>query len=94
MSSANLTKIMTNFYTTLTPREIQVLQLAAGGASNSDIAQALDIAKSTVKNHISSINKKYGTETRVQAIIYGLTTGDVDFTIARNEVEGRRVKSL
>ena len=82
------------FVSVLTPREIQVLQLAAVGASNSDIAQALDIAKSTVKNHISSMNKKYGTETRVQAIIYGLTTCDVDFTIARNEVEGRRVKSL
>ena len=81
------------FVSVLTPREIQVFQLAAGGASNSDIAQALDIAKSTVKNHISSINKKYGVICRGQAIIYGLTTGDVDFTVARNEVEGRRVKS-
>lgn len=76
----------------LTHRERQVLQLAAGGASNAEIATALDITRSTVKNHISSINKKYGVICRVQAVIYGLTTGDVDFTIARNEVELRRVK--
>ena len=81
------------FVSVLTPRERQVLQLAAGGASNAEIAQALDITRSTVKNHISSINKKYGVICRVQAVIYGLTTGDVDFTIARNEVELRRVKS-
>ena len=76
----------------LTHRERQVLQLAVGGASNAEIATALDITRSTVKNHISSINKKYGVICRVQAVIYGLTTGDVDFTIARNEVELRRVK--
>ena len=77
----------------LTPREIQVLQLAAGGASNAEIAQALDIAVRTVRNHMYAIGHKYGTSGRVQAVIYGLTTGDIDFTIARNEVELRRVKS-
>ena len=84
---------MVGITSNLTPREIQVLQLAAGGASNAEIAQALDITRSTVKNHISSINKKYGVICRVQAVIYGLTTGDIDFTIARCEVELRRVKS-
>ena len=84
---------MAGITSNLTPRELQVLQLAAGGASNAEIAEALDITRSTVKNHISSINKKYGVVSRVQAVIYGLTTGDIDFTIARNEVELRRVKS-
>ena len=77
----------------LTPREIQVLQLAAGGASNAEIAQALDIAVRTVRNHMYAIGHKYGTSGRVEAIIYGLVTGDIDFTVARLDVEGRRVKS-
>jgi DNA-binding NarL/FixJ family response regulator len=52
---------------TLTERERQVLQLAAAGASNLQIAHRLHLAEGTVKNHISLIMDKLGASNRTQA---------------------------
>ncbi len=52
----------------LSPREIDVLRLAAEGQSNRDIAEALFVSEKTVKAHISSILIKLGVHNRVQAI--------------------------
>ncbi|MEM9908369.1 MAG: response regulator transcription factor [Cyanobacteria bacterium P01_D01_bin.44] len=53
----------------LSPREQEVLQLIATGASNQEIAQRLFIAKKTVKNHITQIFKKLAIHNRTQAAI-------------------------
>jgi DNA-binding NarL/FixJ family response regulator len=53
----------------LSSRELQVLQLMAEGRSNSEIAEALYISSSTVRNHISSILMKLQVENRVQAAV-------------------------
>ncbi len=53
---------------TLTPRERAILRLAAVGKSNGDIAQTLDLADGTVRNHISNIYAKLGVETREAAV--------------------------
>ena len=42
----------------LSSRETQVLELAAGGLSNKEIAEYLEITGQTVKNHITSILRK------------------------------------
>ena len=47
---------------------MEVLQVAATGASNQDIADQLFIALSTVKKHMSNILVKLDTPNRVQAI--------------------------
>jgi LuxR family maltose regulon positive regulatory protein len=52
----------------LTRRELEVLRLIVAGLSNSDIADELFIAVSTVKSHINHIYGKLGVENRVQAI--------------------------
>jgi LuxR family maltose regulon positive regulatory protein len=52
----------------LSQRELEVLQLAATGASNSEIASELFIALPTVKKHMSHILLKLDTRNRVQAI--------------------------
>jgi LuxR family maltose regulon positive regulatory protein len=52
----------------LSKRELEVLQLLAGGASNQEIAQELVVVIDTVKRHISHIFSKLGVQNRVQAV--------------------------
>ena len=52
----------------MTPRECDVLRLAAGGASTAEIAGHLCLTAGTVRNHISSIITKTGARNRVDAI--------------------------
>ena len=54
----------------LSPRESQILQHIARGASNKEIARALDIAETTVKIHVQHILRKLGLSSRVQAAVY------------------------
>lgn len=53
---------------TLTPREVEVLQMLVQGAANQDIADALFITVRTAKAHVSSILAKLGVATRTEAI--------------------------
>lgn len=53
----------------LSPREYEILQLVATGASNKDIAARLFISEGTVKNHLSSILGKLDAKDRLQAVI-------------------------
>jgi LuxR family maltose regulon positive regulatory protein len=52
----------------LSSRELEVLGLAAEGQTNTEIADTLVIAVSTVKSHVNSIFGKLGVATRTQAI--------------------------
>jgi ATP/maltotriose-dependent transcriptional regulator MalT len=53
----------------LSQREMEVLTLLAGGASNQEIAAALVLAAGTVKLHVSHILSKLGVNSRTQAIL-------------------------
>jgi two-component system, NarL family, nitrate/nitrite response regulator NarL len=53
----------------LSPREREILDHVARGASNKEIARALDIADTTVKAHVQSILRKLGLASRVQAAV-------------------------
>ena len=48
----------------LTPSELRIAELAAGGESNRDIAQALFITPKTVENHLGRIYKKLSIRSR------------------------------
>ena len=52
----------------MTPRERDVLRLAAGGAPTAEIAAKLCLAIGTVRNHLSNIIAKTGARNRVDAI--------------------------
>jgi len=54
----------------LTPREQDVLQLIAKGASNREIAQSLYISEGTVKNHVTNILTRLNLRDRTQAAIF------------------------
>ena len=62
-------------YEQLTQRELQVLQLAAQGLSNKEIAGDLVISEKTAKNHIANIFSKLQVNDRTQAILYALRKG-------------------
>ena len=62
-------------YERLTQRELQVLQLAAQGLSNKEIAEKLVISEKTAKNHIGNIFSKLQVNDRTQAILYALRQG-------------------
>jgi len=51
----------------LTPRELQVARLVAGGRSNKEIAAALVIAPRTAEGHVERILAKLGFTSRAQA---------------------------
>jgi two-component system nitrate/nitrite response regulator NarL len=54
----------------LSPREQEVLQQIARGASNKEIARTLSIAETTVKIHVQHILRKLGLTSRVQAAVF------------------------
>ena len=54
----------------LSPREHEILNHIARGASNKEIARALDIAETTVKIHVQHILRKLNVSSRVQAAVY------------------------
>ena len=53
----------------LSEREVDILRLIAGGASNREIAGTLFLAEGTVKNHVTNILGKLGVRDRIQATI-------------------------
>jgi len=62
-------------YQPLTTREKEILQTLSGGASNKEIANALNISEHTVKIHLKNILKKLHVNNRLQAAIYAHQRG-------------------
>ena len=59
----------------LSDREMEVLSYVVRGMSNKEIASLLGISHQTVKNHVTSILRKFGVEDRTQAVVYALKRG-------------------
>jgi DNA-binding NarL/FixJ family response regulator len=63
---------------TLTPREIDVLRLVAGGNANKEIAAQLSLTEETVKSHVRNILSKLGANDRTHAVAIGVKRGFID----------------
>lgn len=59
----------------LTTRETEILRLMASGFSNKEIANSLDVAEGTVKNHVSNILSKMGVRDRTRAVLKAFELG-------------------
>lgn len=69
----------------LSDREMQVLECVVRGMSNKEIAALLGISHQTVKNHVTSILRKFGVEDRTQAVVYALKRGWVKLNIEKSQ---------
>jgi DNA-binding NarL/FixJ family response regulator len=61
----------------LTERETEILRLMASGYSNKEIANSLNVAEGTVKNHVSNILSKLGVRDRTRAVLKAFELGIV-----------------
>lgn len=59
----------------LTGRELQVVQRAAAGKTNKDIARELSLSEHTVKNYLSRVFEKLGVSSRIELLFYLTLTG-------------------
>ena len=62
----------------LTPREISVLKLIAGGNANKEIAAQLHISEESVKGYVKNILLKLDANDRAHAAMIGLKRGIID----------------
>jgi two-component system, NarL family, response regulator len=62
----------------LSGREIEVLRLAAAGASNKEIAARLALAENTVKNHIKNLLQKLNVGDRTACVTTAIRRGIID----------------
>jgi DNA-binding NarL/FixJ family response regulator len=62
---------------TLTPREVEVMQLIAGGKRNKEVAAILGIAERTVNVHLKNIFAKLEVSERTSAVNVALRRGIV-----------------
>jgi DNA-binding NarL/FixJ family response regulator len=63
---------------TLTPREISVLKLIAGGNANKEIAAQLHLTEESVKGYVKNILLKLAANDRTHAVTIGLKRGIID----------------
>ncbi len=63
----------------LSPREGEVLQLVAHGATNKEIGDSLFISENTVKTHLKNIMDKLHLANRSQAAAYAIKRGLVHY---------------
>jgi DNA-binding NarL/FixJ family response regulator len=59
----------------LTEREIEVLQYAAQGSSNQEIADSLYLSLRTVQSHLNHIFNKLQVSSRTEAVVHALKEG-------------------
>jgi DNA-binding NarL/FixJ family response regulator len=69
-------KVPRNLLTTLTRKQLLVLERLAKGESNKQIARALSLAEPTVKAHVSAILRKLNVQSRASAIV---ASSGIDF---------------
>jgi DNA-binding NarL/FixJ family response regulator len=62
----------------LTAREIEVLKLLAGAASNREMADRLLISPRTVETHLANIYGKLGVRGRTEAMLWAINEGLMD----------------
>jgi DNA-binding NarL/FixJ family response regulator len=62
----------------ITPRELQVIQLAADGCSRSEIAERLTVSETTVATHMKHIFQRLDVHDRASAVALGIRQGLIE----------------
>ena len=61
----------------LSPREVEIIELVAEGLTNQEIAGRLTISKRTVDNHVSNVFTKTGSKNRVALLNWAMDHGKI-----------------
>ncbi len=61
----------------LSAREMEIIDLVAGGLTNQEIAEKLTISKRTVDNHVSNMFTKTGSKNRVALLNWAMDHGKI-----------------
>jgi PAS domain S-box-containing protein len=59
----------------LTPRQLEVLQLLARGATTDGIAADLHLSRETVRNHVRAVLERLGATSRLEAVAFARRDG-------------------
>jgi LuxR family transcriptional regulator, maltose regulon positive regulatory protein len=59
----------------LSPREVQVMEIAAQGYTNQEVAARLNVSVHAVKFHLAAIYRKLGVANRTEAAVLFHTAG-------------------
>ena len=59
----------------MTDRELEVVRLLASGKTYKQVARALELSQSTVRNHLHNVYQKLGVVDRAQAVIVSRENG-------------------
>lgn len=62
----------------LTKRQLEVLRLLAEGRSTAEIATALDLSQTTVRNYVANLLAALAVHTRLQAVIAARRAGLIE----------------
>ena len=62
----------------LTGRELEILQLVAAGATNSEVARKLWVTEQTIKFHLRNVYRKLDVANRTEASHFAHVNGLVD----------------
>ncbi len=73
----------------LTPREIEVLGLAAAGLQAHEIARQLFVSRETVKSHLAHGYAKLGARNRADAVARALQAGLIELVPSEGHPSGR-----
>ena len=65
-------------YAGLSPREKEVLKLAAGGKTNREMAESLYLSTKTVEKHRASMMKKLGLANRSELVRFAIRKGLIE----------------
>ncbi|HKI81629.1 MAG TPA: response regulator transcription factor, partial [Pseudodesulfovibrio sp.] len=65
-------------YSTLTPREQEVMRMLAEGLTAKGVAKELFISPKTVENHRTNLMKKLGLKSSVELVRYAARLGLID----------------
>lgn len=57
---------------TLTPRQVEILELVAEGWTNRQVARRLEMSEATVRTHLNNIFTRLGVTSRTAAVAHGL----------------------
>ena len=69
-----------NHRSSLSPRELEILELLSRGLTNKEIGEAFGISKHTVRNHINNITQKLEVSDRTEAASVAMKQGIIPVT--------------